>query len=319
MSDTMDLAPQGKNFSVEVASSKTMQEVKAAVFMAKQFPRDQVAAIKRITAACQRPGLAEQGVYQYPKGDKKVTGASIRLAEAMAREWGNLQYGIIEQEREGDTSTMMAYAWDLETNTRAMVEYKVRLFRDSKAGGKVALDTERDIYEAVANQGSRRLRACILKMIPSDVVENAEKECENTLRARIQDMPAELKSMVESFKEFGVTKAMIEARLRHPLDSSSAGEALAMRRIYTSIADGMGEVKDYFELETTAADNKIAPANGTAAKALAAAQGATRKAPGATQTGKTGSGVAGTAPKAPAGRQNAPAGNSDPSGIPENI
>lgn len=45
---------------------------------------------------CERKLVAENAVYQYPKGGQKVQGPSIRLAEVIARNWGNIDYGIIE-------------------------------------------------------------------------------------------------------------------------------------------------------------------------------------------------------------------------------
>lgn len=56
-----------------------------------------------------------------------------------------------------------------------MKQFQVRHWRDTKSGG-YALKDSRDIYEKVANDGARRLRACILAVIPADVVETAVKE-----------------------------------------------------------------------------------------------------------------------------------------------
>lgn len=241
--------PRSESVTAVIEASRAAQEVQAAVVMARKFPRIQAQAADRILQACQRYALAEHAVYSYPRGGQQVSGPSIRLAEAIAREWGNLQYGIIEQERRGDESTMLAYAWDLETNVTSRAEFKVKHYRDSNRDGKKQLTEERDIYEAVANNGARRLRACILKLIPGDVVDAAVKQCDETIRARVNDLPTAIAQMLEAFGTLGVSKEQIEKRLRHRIDATNAAEIVAMRRVFTSIQDGMGSPADYFEIE----------------------------------------------------------------------
>ena len=150
--ETMPSSPQA-----EMMMTRQMQEVQAAMVAAKRFPRDELAAINRIKATCQRPTLAAQAVYRYPRGGQNVSGPSIRLAEALAQNWGNIDTGIVELENSHGTSTMMAYAWDLETNTRVTKIFTVEHKRDTKQGSK-ALTDGRDIYEATANFGARRQR-----------------------------------------------------------------------------------------------------------------------------------------------------------------
>ena len=102
---------KGPNAQTQVLIGRQGQEVQAAVFMAKQFPRDIQSSINNVIMSCKRPSLAEAAVYEYPRGGTKVTGASIRLAEAIAQAWGNIDTGVIELERRDGESTAMAYAW----------------------------------------------------------------------------------------------------------------------------------------------------------------------------------------------------------------
>jgi hypothetical protein len=174
-----------KNTQTDMMVARQAQEVQVAMLSAKKFPRDELSAINRIKATCQRPTLAEQAVYTYPRGGQKVSGPSIRLAEALAQNWGNLDTGIIELENRNGKSEMMAYAWDLETNTRVTKTFSVDHVRDTKQGRKDLTDA-RDIYEATANFGARRMRACILSVIPGDVVDMAVQECRKTLADKDQ-------------------------------------------------------------------------------------------------------------------------------------
>lgn len=194
----------------EMMVSRQAQEVQAAMIAAKRFPRDEFRAIERIKATCQRPTLAAQAVYRYPRGGQSVSGPSIRLAEALAQNWGNMDTGIIELENTHGVSTMMAYAWDLETNTRVTKIFTVEHKRDTKQGSK-ALTDGRDIYEATANFGARRMRACILSIIPGDVVDMAVEECKATV-ASADKRPVDeiLKEILKAFKDIKVTKEQLE-------------------------------------------------------------------------------------------------------------
>jgi len=84
---------------IDVAQTRAAQEVQAAVLLAKRFPRNETDAIARILQACKRKSLAEQSQYAYPRGGTKVEGPSIRLAEVLAQNWGNIESGVVELER----------------------------------------------------------------------------------------------------------------------------------------------------------------------------------------------------------------------------
>jgi len=70
-----------------------------------------------------------KSLYKYPRGGTKETGSSIILAEALAQNWGNLDYGIVELEQNNGESHLMAYAWDLETNKRQSKIFRVSHIR----------------------------------------------------------------------------------------------------------------------------------------------------------------------------------------------
>lgn len=240
-------APNNNTVLGSAISSRQAQEVQAAMVIAKKFPRDTNSALDRILQACKRRGLAEQACYAYPKGGTSVTGPSIRLAEAMAQNWGNVDFGILELEQRDGESTVMAYAWDLETNTRQTKVFNVPHARWTKQDGLVPLRDPRDIYEMIANQGARRLRACILGIIPGDITDAAVEQCENTMKAGNKGTVVDrTRKMVQLFSELGVTSEMIETRLGHILDATTETELVNLRKIYQSLKDGMSKREDWF-------------------------------------------------------------------------
>ncbi|GGO89175.1 hypothetical protein GCM10011348_46310 [Marinobacterium nitratireducens] len=237
------------NAPAQAESQRAIQEVQAAMVIAKKFPRDMQAAMDRILNACTRPTLAEGALYSYNRGGQDVTGPSIRLAEAIAQNWGNMQFGIRElDQKAGVESTVEAFAWDVETNTRQVKTFTVPHKRFTRSGTKTLTDS-RDIYELVANQGARRLRACILGVIPGDVVEAAQKQCEITLNTHADTSPEAIKKMVAAFGEFGVSGEQIQDKLQVRLEAMRPAQMVQMKKIYASLRDGMSKPGDWFEFE----------------------------------------------------------------------
>jgi len=250
--DATPVAPAG-GAMVQVNTGRVVQEVQAAMTVAKHFPRDVTGAAERIRKSCERRGLAAKAVYNYPRGDKRVTGPSIRLAEVMAQNWGNLDFGIIEIEQQEGESTVMAYCWDLETNVRQTKIFQVKHERHKKGGVVTHLRDPRDIYETVANQGARRMRACILGIIPGDIQEMALEQCSKTMAGSEKDVPIaqRIQKMVAAFAEFQVTPEMIERKVGYKLAVCNEYDLEDLRGIYTSLKDNMSGREDWFDLETT--------------------------------------------------------------------
>ena len=240
---------------LEAQNQREIGEIQSALVIAKRFPRNQVEAMDRVLQACARPSLAEGAIYQYARGGTNISGASIRLAEAIAQSWGNMQYGIRELEQVNGESIVEAFAWDTETNVKQTKVFKVKHTRHTRKGS-YRLEDPRDIYEMVANQGARRLRACILGVVPSDVVDSAVKACEATLTSKVEITPEKIKGMVDAFKPFGVTKEMLETRIQRRLDTITPALMVNLGKIYNSLKDGMSQPNEWFEMPVT--EKKVA-------------------------------------------------------------
>ena len=243
-----DVAPRQQNAVANTDQHRAIAEVQAAMMIARSYPRDPIASMDRILNACSRPTLAEAAVYQYGRGGADVTGPSIRLAEAMAQQWGNIKTSVRELDQSNGVSTVQAIAWDLETGYQCDKVFHVPHMRYTKNGNK-PLHDPRDIYELVANNGARRLRACILAVIPGDVTEAAVKQCELTMHSKADTSPEAIKKMLEKFAEFGVTKEQIEKRIQRRMDAIQPAQVVSLRKVYTSLSDGMSIAADWFEFD----------------------------------------------------------------------
>lgn len=259
MNEIVEMKKETLNVQSEVEKTRVLQEVQAQVLVARQCPRDEQRAIKRIMDSAKRQSLAENAIYSYPRGGEIVTGASIRTAETIAKYWGNLAYGIKELSQDPNTKTseVMAYCWDLENNVRAEKVFTVKHRRRTKKGS-YWLEDDRDIYELTANMGARRLRACILNVVPSDVVEDFLNECQKTL-AGGNDKPLKerIKEMIKAFETLGVTQAQIEKRIGTKADNFIEHNLVTLRGIYKAIKDNFAKIDDYFEKEELEREKSI--------------------------------------------------------------
>lgn len=237
--------PAAANATTEMMVSRQAQEVQAAMVVAKRFPRNEDAAISRILRACKRPSLASRAMYEYPRGGENVSGPSIRLAESIAQNWGNIDFGIMELEQKNGESTVMAYCWDLETNTRETKVFTVPHIRSTRKGS-IALTDPRDIYEMVANQGARRLRSCILGIIPGDVVDAAVAECEKTLTAE-KDLPQRIANTVKAYEALGVPVEELERVIGCKVEAFTVQAVVRLGKMYNAISEGRSDISRFFD------------------------------------------------------------------------
>lgn len=235
--------------------SKELSEIKGKMFLARQFPRDPDYSLQAVLRECKRKELAEAATYEFPRGDSVVKGPSIRLVEVLARHWGNIDCGITEVDTRDGMTTIKCFAWDLQTNVADEKTFTVKHERSTKKGSYKLTD-ERDIYEAVANKGARRKRACLLAVMPGWYVDEALRACEETLAASISDgksMEEVIGTVVSAFSEFGINPEQISEKLGKDVDKLSKNDVVKLRHLYSAIKDGFVKPADAFGLPAASA------------------------------------------------------------------
>jgi hypothetical protein len=267
MSEIVSTNPFGESHPVDHGSlgglvaaeqQRAVAEVQAALIFAHTKPRDPRRCMDVILNECQRQTLAEEAIYSYVRGGNDISGPSIRLAETIMRGWRNMVAGVKVLSRRDGVSECLAYAWDLESNVREERGFAVRHWRDTKQGGYPLRD-ERDISELELNIGSRRKRACILGLIPGDVIDVALRQCEYTMNSKIEVTPELVADMLAKLEPFGITREMVEKRIQRRIDAIQPANIASLRKIYTSLRDGMGAPGDWFEMPDDPAANVTNP------------------------------------------------------------
>lgn len=211
-------APDRIGQGTAVEQSRAVAEVQAAIYGARQFPRDIGRARNSMQSACGSMALAEKAFYEFPRSGGKVHGPTIHLAKTLAQAWGNIQYGVSEMRRDDSyrQSEMQAWAWDVEANTRHVLTFIVP--HAKFAGGKVSpLVDLRDIYENNANNGARRLREAIFAVIPDFFISEAEDLCRETLhKGDGKPIEQRVDGAIAVFQKLGINADRLEQKLGRP-------------------------------------------------------------------------------------------------------
>jgi hypothetical protein len=150
---------------------------------------------------------------------------------------------------------MQAWAWDVQTNTRASNTFVVPHKRDKKGGPEVLTDL-RDVYENNANMGARRLREAIFSILPTWFTEEAKERCMKTLTdGGGKSLAQSVADAIKLFDGLGINVARIEAKLERKKAEWTAHDIAQLRVSYASIKQG-----------TVAVDEEFPPARVTGAE-----------------------------------------------------
>ncbi|WP_074252107.1 hypothetical protein, partial [Mycobacteroides abscessus] len=220
--------------ATSVEQSRAVAEVQSAVIVAQQIPRDMRRAEAEMRDACGRMTMAEQAFYQVKN---RGTGPSVHLMRELARVWGNVQYGVNELHRDDNRaeSEVLAWAWDVQTNTRATRTFIVPHAR-MKQGRRQELTDLGDITNNNNNAGARAVRECISAILPKWFTEEAQNICKNTIEnGEGVPLPKRVEIMLGKFREIGITEAQLETKIGKKRGAWDAGDVAQMGITYTSI------------------------------------------------------------------------------------
>jgi hypothetical protein len=219
-----------------VEQTRAVAEVQAAVFVAQQNPRNMDRALADMRDTTGRLSIAEHAFYQVTN---RGAGPTIHLMTELARIWGNLDYGVKELNRDDDAgvSEILAYASDLQTNTRNVRSFLVPHSR-MKSGRREKLIDLGDIYLNNQNVGARAVRECISKVLPAWFRAEAEQRCRDTLRNGEdggEPLAKRIERMVSAFGQLGVKLDQLEQKLGRKRGAWDGADVASMVTTYQSI------------------------------------------------------------------------------------
>jgi hypothetical protein len=231
-------APASQGTQIE--QSRAIAEVQAMVVIAQNTPRDVDRATRAMRDACGRKALAERAFFAFPRAGGQVTGPSIHLARELARVWGNITYGVTELSRDDvkGESEMLAYAWDVETNTRSAHIFINPHARDTKRG-RQRLNDLRDIYESNANTGARRVREAIFAVLPAWFAEEAQAVAHDALKAGDgKPLTDRIADAIERFSALGIGGALMVEKVGRSIPDWTPDDVARLGVLYQSLQRG---------------------------------------------------------------------------------
>uniref|UniRef100_A0A6M3KTZ6 Uncharacterized protein n=1 Tax=viral metagenome TaxID=1070528 RepID=A0A6M3KTZ6_9ZZZZ len=248
------------------AAEAAKARIQSAYVVAINRPRDVDQSRDRILHACKRPGFAERVEFSKPVGGKQIKGPSIRFAELALREWGNIMTDVMVIYEDDQIRRTKVMVVDLETNSSFSKEIQIQKTverkstkdrevvgeRTNTAGEKVYIvkATDDEMHNKEAAAISKALRNEGLRIIPSDIVDEAMDTAKRTLADRDKKDPdAVKKALLDAFSEIGVKPKDIQKYLKHSTDAITPVELQDLRGMYRAIKDGEAKWAEYVDTE----------------------------------------------------------------------
>lgn len=235
-------------------------EIQMQVLLAKQYPRNENQIFARVLGSYERLSLAEKAFYTKPKGKAQISGPSVHLARYIGMCWGNVNSGWRVIDEDEEYISIEAYAHDLETNYRVVLEDRFRKAIPKKIyEGRTHVRTdwiepnEEQLRELQNRRGAFLERNCLLKILPPDLVEDAQTKARVTLKKAaegdLKKSPADTaKHIALAFDRYGVTVMQLEHYIGHELSKITQAELATLREILGSLKSEEISASEIFAL-----------------------------------------------------------------------
>lgn len=249
--------------AVAASAARAKAEVEARFTIALHRPRNILDVRRKILDACKRPGFAQAAFYAKPVGGTTIRGFSIRFAEEIVRALGNITVESPVIWEDDERRTVRITVTDLENNasyskdvslSKTVERRNVRAGqnvisqRQNTSGQTVFLIecSEDEMAIKVAAAESKIIRNAGLRLVPSDILDEAEQQVELTLQGKGgTDPKEETKRVVDAFATINVSVPELEKYLGHALDTVSKKQITELRAVFTAIKDGEASWRDY--------------------------------------------------------------------------
>lgn len=245
---------------VSVIQQLTTAEIDMAVTTAKRFPRNIKQFKERaIALATSDVDIAMSCNYAVPRGGKSIEGPSVRVAEIVAREFGNVRAYSRVVAIEQTSVVAEGVCQDMETNFTAKSEVR------RKITGKDGRRYNEDMINMAANAAcSIAFRNAIFKVVPMAYVNLVASEAKKVALGDKNTFGSRKEKMVNKFSELGVTTEMILAKVdKLSMDQLDVGDMEILIKVFAAIDGGDSSVDSEFPVSVqTGATETKEPAKG---------------------------------------------------------
>ena len=257
--------------SASAATAQAQAIVQARYIMALRQPRDVDDFRIRLLKDCERPGFAEVAMYHRSVGGGKMAeSASIRMIEAALQHFRNVHADHVITYEDKRCLKVHVEVTDVERNigygAEAIIDKTVerRALKDGQRplgerlnseGIKVYLvaATESDMRAKVGSEISKLIRGCGERLLPGDVIEEAEQAVRRVRETKVTaDPSAERKRLSDAFAGLGIMPSELKKYLGHELDAATPTELIELGGVYLLVKDGESDWRSVLALKTEA-------------------------------------------------------------------
>jgi hypothetical protein len=221
---------------VSALEAQTKAEIDIQIATAKKYPRDIARTQNNVLALATVDQATAQGCfYSLKRGENKIEGPSVRLAEIVASSWSNIRYGARVISDDGKQLTAQGFCLDLEVNNAVQIEVKARV--TDKTGKRYSDDM---IVMAGNAACAKALRNAIFKVVPMGAFNSIMSEIKKKASGVNTDIPLEKRAenAVKYFVKLGVSEERIFNTIGKKAISEMDEEDLTLLiGLKTSIAD----------------------------------------------------------------------------------
>jgi hypothetical protein len=225
---------------------------------ARAFPRSLQRVLDNVMAlATLDVDTAKSCIYALPRGRKPVEGASVRLAEIIASQWGNCRSGarVVHVDRLEKVVIAEGVFHDLETNAATKQEIRRRLVDKE---GKLYND---DMIVVTGNAAAAIARRnAILAGVPKGIWGPAYQRCRSVIAGTVETLEITREKVIASFAHFGVKPAEIFAvmEIKGPEDIL-LDDIVTLEGMFSALKNGEETVETMFRRGRGAAVEKAPP------------------------------------------------------------
>lgn len=236
---------------VEQSETSALKHVSASelhslIETAKRYPRNVQSVINRVTTLATLDNeTASECFYSLRRQGTLIEGESVRLAEIIASQWGNLLVRTRIVGNDGKLITAEAYAIDLETNFMASITV------DRRITDKYGRTYSEDMQVVTGNAASAiAFRNVVMKVVPKSIFKRTIQEVKRVALGQALDLETKRQNMINWYAKLGVTKAQILDYLgADKIEAIDQQGVFELKSLANAIREGSTTVEESFKSE----------------------------------------------------------------------
>jgi hypothetical protein len=244
-----------QNAATQAMTAKATADINARWMIAMHRPRDIELVRQNLLVECDRPGFASKAIYEVPRGGSKISGMTIRFAEAAMAAMGNMGCEAMTLYDDDDQRVVRVTVTNYESSvtwSRDITIPKTKEVKQLKQGERAISErinssgqvvykvdaTDDDVATKEAAMISKASRTNILRAVPGWLVAQCRARCETTQKKKATEDPdAYRRKAVDAFASLGIKVTWLVEYLGKPLDQALPEELAEIERLYRAIKE----------------------------------------------------------------------------------